>query len=545
MRTTAFAFAGLRRGGCAAALLAAVFFGGFPSAASAVCLSPPGDVTFDGLANIVDVQCVGVTALWSLVGAGSGAPGCLGGDAGAADLDCSEGIAVSDVQLAVWHALGAALPAALDADGDSCADACEPGAAVTVVVLSTSGAPVAGASVSLGAVAAITNAQGQAVWPAPPQGQQRLRAEHANFAPNSAWVDVSPASELETSIVLVPAARFGPFAADAPIAIEHARARVEIPGGAVVMPNGAPAVGPVEVLLAAVDPNTALLDGAPDAPLGVPAEGAAPEVLSRHQLMEVRLLAGGQPAKLAPGTQTTLRLPADDLVSQGMGPGSVVPAWWYDEEAHVWRAEGAGELQLEPGLGLVWVAEVSHFTWWMAGSSWSPAACLHLSLTDSATGAPVAGARVWAAQGPLKQKQRKTDSSGNVCFNFYQGGPVVLSAHHAAHGAASEQVELNGVPADGAASCMANPEACSELTFALEPQACLRGKLYSEAVKTCFRSASRSPRAHFGFLKTLDRPSGLPRFLGNRTASRLRRDPALGHIFTASQPAGRLWLGTP
>jgi hypothetical protein len=447
--------------------------------ANAVCSSPPGDVTLDGIANVVDVQCVALTALWGLVTPTAAAPGCLGGGGVAlADLDCTGVADISDLQFAVWHALGTGLPGALDANGDLCADACESPAVVVVKVISTGGAPVSGATLELGGVVVSTDSKGNASWTAPPLGQQRLRADHPEFAPKEVWLDIEAGEELETHVVLVAAKRYGPFDADAPIAVEHTRARVQLPGGAVVMPDGAPAAGPVEVLVAAVDPYTALLDGSPESQLGVAGPGDVPDVVDRHHLVEVRLLAGGQPAQLAPGAKATLRLPADALADQGMTPGSTVQAWWYDQEAALWRAEGSGELQLEPGQGLVWVAEVSHFTWWMAGSSTSSVACVRVTVQDALTQSPVAGAKVWATYGAGKKiRQRTTKSSGDVCFNFYTSGEVFFTSHHTLYGAATEMSDAITEAPGGPASCVQNPENCAELVLELELQACLRGVL--------------------------------------------------------------------
>jgi hypothetical protein len=452
-------------------------------AVSAECPFTPGDVNLDGVANIVDVQCVGVTALWSLAGSGSSAPGCLTAGTGGADIDCSGGISVSDMQLAVLHAIGAGLPLALDTDRDLCANACEPKAGVTLRLLSPWGTPIVGAAVSLGAEVATTNAQGQAHWPMPPQGKGMIRAEHPDYVPNRVGLQAGSSPKLEVALVLEPATRYGPFAADAPITIEHELVELEIPGGAVVMPDGTPASGPVEVLVASVNPGATPLEGTPTTLNGLASAGGSLETLFRHHLVEVRLLAGGQPAELAPGALCTVRLPVRGVVAQSQGPGGSLPAWWFDEQAGHWRLEGSGQLEPHPEHGLVWVAQVSHFTWWLAASSFWPydwsyqqVGCVKAKVTDSITGAPVVGASVWTATSPTKSKQAKTDSAGVACIDFSNGGPVVLSVHHPAHGADVHQIEVGGSGSGG--SCKFNPDGCLELAFELEPQGSLRGVLH-------------------------------------------------------------------
>jgi hypothetical protein len=86
-------------------------------------LASPGDVTGDGVANIVDLQCTIVSSLNVLAGIGA-APDCVFGEDYMADHDCSGTVDVSDVLISIQVGLGAPLSKELDADSDGCPDAC-------------------------------------------------------------------------------------------------------------------------------------------------------------------------------------------------------------------------------------------------------------------------------------------------------------------------------------------------------------------------------------------------------------------------------------
>lgn len=94
--------------------------------AHAYCLDPLGDINGDGGTNVVDVQCSIVTTLWTLSGENPvEEPTCIGSDSERADINCTDGVNVTDVVLSIQLALGAQLSATLDADASGCPDTCE------------------------------------------------------------------------------------------------------------------------------------------------------------------------------------------------------------------------------------------------------------------------------------------------------------------------------------------------------------------------------------------------------------------------------------
>lgn len=89
--------------------------------AHAQCIAPLGEVTGDGLANVIDVQCIVLEALAEAQS--TPAPPCLAGDA---DLNCDAAVNVQDVQLGIGAALKLPLATTIDGDHDACPDACQP-----------------------------------------------------------------------------------------------------------------------------------------------------------------------------------------------------------------------------------------------------------------------------------------------------------------------------------------------------------------------------------------------------------------------------------
>ena len=94
------------------------------STANAICVDPPGDVTEDGSADVLDVQCVVLTLLWTMDSHNLPLPVCLNGNYFRADVTCNEWANVADAQIVISIALGLPLSPILDSNGDKCPDTC-------------------------------------------------------------------------------------------------------------------------------------------------------------------------------------------------------------------------------------------------------------------------------------------------------------------------------------------------------------------------------------------------------------------------------------
>jgi hypothetical protein len=104
--------------------LAAAGVLGAASAASAQCLEPRGDLSGDGITNIVDIQCAVFVSLDPEANL-LNPPDCLGYPFQAADTNCDGSVDVTDLIILIQHAVDLDLDLGIDADGDQCADVCQ------------------------------------------------------------------------------------------------------------------------------------------------------------------------------------------------------------------------------------------------------------------------------------------------------------------------------------------------------------------------------------------------------------------------------------
>jgi hypothetical protein len=91
-------------------------------------LEPPGDVTNDLVASVLDVQCSVLANLWSLAGQTGQVPDCIqvpGSPAVVVDHNCDSVINVADTLLAIQFALKVPLNPIVDPNNNQCVDACE------------------------------------------------------------------------------------------------------------------------------------------------------------------------------------------------------------------------------------------------------------------------------------------------------------------------------------------------------------------------------------------------------------------------------------
>lgn len=96
------------------------------SAPAQALTNPPGDVTKDGLTNVVDVQCEIILALYMAGPKVDPIPQCLKVTVVDADLNCDGQLNVIDVQALIIRALKLPYPPETDFDGDNYLDACDP-----------------------------------------------------------------------------------------------------------------------------------------------------------------------------------------------------------------------------------------------------------------------------------------------------------------------------------------------------------------------------------------------------------------------------------
>ena len=249
-------------------------------------------------------------------------------------------------------------------------------APVRVVVTGTTGAAIAGATVSLvgGTASATTDGEGAAVVAGVPTGvPAALAVSKGGFATQRVALDLPAAAEQATTVEVTLGAR------QPAQTLRRAErggtvggvegVRVELPVEGLVRADGTPVTGDVSVSLTPVDVSDDDEIGAfPGAFAGVTPDGPAPLLLS-YGVAEYVFEQDGEELNLAPGKTAVIEIPiyaAQDDNGDDLEPGDPFPLWSLNEMTGEWTLEGEGVVVASAAspTGLALRAEVSHFSWW-------------------------------------------------------------------------------------------------------------------------------------------------------------------------------------
>lgn len=371
--------------------------------------------------------------------------------------------------------------AGLDAEDDAGLDAgddagagedggAQPGSA-RVVVRAVDGDPIEDALLQLGADERRSGLDGAQLYSDLAPGRAVVRITKEGYAPSTAVLDVQAGVHIERDVRLLPIGGSAQFhAADGVNAIVD-DVWVVVPPNAVVDAAGAPVMGPVTLTVAGLDPAGPELVAAPG-PFAGTDESGAPALLDSGFMADVSLWVGDQPAQIAPGQQVTLGFPISSALFDRFPVGASVPAWWFDLEAGEWREEGAGTIGGDAETRY-FVTDVSHLTWWNADRLQRPT-CLHVTLTDSVTGAPIAGATIEAVGiSYAGTTGGYSDASGQACIDVVANATVRIEATHVAYDDLDPIVVTAG---DQTPLCRDAPGGCVEVAGAMAPASgCVSG----------------------------------------------------------------------
>lgn len=215
------------------------------------------------------------------------------------------------------------------------------------------------------------------------------------------------------------------------------RVRVNIPADSIITyqdPTLPKVSGEVELTVTLLDPTKALTSS--PGPLTAIDGDDLPQELESVMMAEITVWHAGVPAGLANNTaaRVELRVPEthprhaawkQEILNGGT---PVVPAWWYDLEAGLWRQDpdNEGFLDLVDG-DLIWSVDVAHFTWWNADVPWTAKNCVLVTVLDQLLETPIAGVPV-----TLEGKNYTgfytdyTDDAGKACLEMPKGATAEL-----------------------------------------------------------------------------------------------------------------------
>lgn len=215
------------------------------------------------------------------------------------------------------------------------------------------------------------------------------------FAPATAVFPANPEG-LQRSATVTLLHNASPIKFMAEAGIDHltadGRVRLQIPPNSIITyqdPSLPKVTGEVELTITLLDPTQQL--AASPGPLEALDDQGESRQLESVMMAEVTVWHQGIPAGLAYGTTAHLDLvipPAHprhaeweaELKNEGT---PLIPAWWYDLDAGLWRQDPAhyGTV-VKKGADLVWSADLGHFTWWNADVPWTEKECLLVTVVD-------------------------------------------------------------------------------------------------------------------------------------------------------------------
>ncbi len=301
------------------------------------------------------------------------------------------------------------------------------GTSLLVQVVDPSRLPISGATVTVAGSERSTDVAGNALFEGLAPGSYVAQVRASGFATGTVASDLEQGVNGGAVATLRPLSPPIAFDADTDATITTTQVQVSIPAGSLVDENGQPVSGSAEIVFGPIDPTTDDIESAPGPLVGIAANGE--EVgLESGFMADISLVQNGRQLQLAPGATAsiTFSLPPDFAAT--VTPGTLIPAWWFDTEAGIWREDGIGvveESPTEPGK-LIWTVEVSHFTSWNCDKPWWTQSCTNVLVVDQ-NGRPLSGRSV-TARGLSYSYQRTllTGSNGRVCLPVMTGGSVQL-----------------------------------------------------------------------------------------------------------------------
>ncbi len=286
-----------------------------------------------------------------------------------------------------------------DCSGDNCPGRAQPPDwhnpaptfAAHFLVVDTSGAPVAGATVRTDKIMWMTDATGFArIGPIPAGRPQPLTVEKTGFTPRLGQTTVFESGQQLTHVVLMPIGVQEKITIGERVLLGHQGALVDLPPKALIAPDGThPPSGKAQMTQLSPD----------KVPAGsLPASRSAWTEEGTRTVMDELLSAtyvhfsddAGHDLSLAPGQTAWLEAPMPK--GAALTVGESIPMWTLDEKDNSWRRENTcivEERQTVAETELVCRGAVSHFSLWAIAREYdiykpNSLGCLNANLKEEA-----------------------------------------------------------------------------------------------------------------------------------------------------------------
>lgn len=296
-------------------------------------------------------------------------------------------------------------------------------------------------------------------------------------AATAVFAGLSPGMELLHVVVLHGFGEPLRVPADAGGVVERGSVRLEVPPNAFVDADGRTVLGDVDVTIVPLDPTVAgALSGMPGPLVAMRADTSSVQ-LEPVMMAEISVWQQGGRLALAPGKTARLSFTVPETSAASMREGVVIPAWWYDDVAGLWREEGAGQLGRREG-GLVWTVDVGHFTWWNCDVPWTEQSCYQVTVEDW-QGVSGSESLLVTALGTSYEGSSAdhTQPDGQACVGAMLGGDVDIIVGDPSHPLVSPR-QMMGTAVQGKCG---GPGTCQPVTITLPDLPC-----YPGAQESCY-----------------------------------------------------------
>jgi hypothetical protein len=298
-------------------------------------------------------------------------------------------------------------------------------AVVTGAVVDTSGAPLAGVTVTAAGLTGVTAADGTATLALPSGGTTVVVFSKAGYVDGCQAVAATVGQTSYVEVAMMAQSASQPLdATNGGTVSGPGGSSLTAPAGAFVDASGNAVTGLVDVALTPLDPTNPAQLAAYPGDLMARRLDSSIAVLHSYGVLDIDVRQNGAKLQVATGKTLTASIPG---AAKGALPAAST-LWSFDETTGLWKEESATALQTGSNL---YTATLPHLSIWniddavLAGY----AGCISGTVVD-AHGTPVAGATVEAvdsAQGGL-DSAGSTDVFGHYCLITFPGAQTEVVA---------------------------------------------------------------------------------------------------------------------
>lgn len=282
------------------------------------------------------------------------------------------------------------------------------GTSLLIQVLDPGGTPISGAAVKVAGTERTTDPAGHARFENLGGDSFVAKVRAMGFVTSAVAVKLAPGIHAGAVVTLKPLGPPISFNADTDATIVTPQVEVRVPAGSFMDENGRRVTGTAQFRFAPIDPTSNDILSSPGTLTGVSAADGNEVGLVSRFMAEILPLQNGRPLQLMPGAKASVTFTLPPTISALEAPGNLIPSWWFDTEAGIWREDGVGVVSrsLSEPDKLLWTTEMTHFTTENAdhekgnkdsasGPEPFPSSCIDVLVIDQ-NGAPLPGRMVTA-----------------------------------------------------------------------------------------------------------------------------------------------------